>query len=120
MTFFVKYDSIILSLKLKRWTVLLEEAGVRIDVQFRVSKGSVTHFSVNLSYDTEAGSFDIYRCDSAHEYIHCHKFWISEEHTESKSFAGKTHAEALTEAYEDLKADWRSYLERFKEAKRLE
>ncbi len=106
-------------MKLKQWTVFLEEAGARIDVWFRVSKGKVTQFSVNLSYETEDASWDVYRCDSAHGYIHCHKFWISDEHRERRPFAGKSLAQALTEAYEDLKVNWRDYLERFKKAKKL-
>ena len=83
-------------MKQKHWTLVLEDGQVQIDVRFRVAGGEVKDFSVNLSYLAPEDRVDVYRCDSAHGFIHAHKFWIADEHTERRPLVDMRLEEALT------------------------
>jgi hypothetical protein len=100
-------------MKQKHWTSVLEDERAQIDVRFRVAAGRIKDCGVNLSYLTDDHRIDVFRCDSAHGYIHAHKFWIADD------YAGLSLEEALTTAYNDVKNHWREYVQNLKQAKGL-
>lgn len=96
----------------KRWTILYDRA--RIDVILKVESGSVTGFSVNLGYRRNDDYDDVIRYDTAHGYVHVHRFWISPEIQQWRSYEDRPLSAAFDAAYEDVKEHWERYIELFK------
>ena len=96
----------------KRWTLLFDEA--RVDVVLRVEAGAVIGFSINLSVWIDDDYHDVIRYDTAHGYLHVHRFWESVEMQPWRPYAGRPLAEAFQAAYEDIKANWERYIELYK------
>jgi len=96
----------------KRWKILFDQA--RIDVILKVEAGTVVAFSVNLSYWEDDAHYDVIRYDTAHGYIHLHRFWISPEPRRWRRYEGRPLAEAFQAAYNDAKEHWEEYIERFR------
>lgn len=74
-------------------------------------------FSVNLSYIQEEGTHPVIRYDTSHGYPHVHRYWISTERLDREKFAGRGYGELLTEAYEDIRRNYRRYIELFRRKK---
>lgn len=51
----------------------------RIDIIWRVEKGKIVKFSINMSILGELETEEVYRIDTAHGVMHEHKFWQSEK-----------------------------------------
>ena len=86
----------------------------RIDVILQVEAGRVLGFSVNLSVRIDDDYHDVIRYDTAHGYLHVHRFWESVEMQPWRSYAGRPLAEAFQAAYEDIKTNWERYIELYK------
>ena len=100
----------------KRWSILYDQA--RIDVVLKVEAGVVTGFSVNLSYREGEEYHEVIRYDTAHGYVHVHRFWESDEMQRWRSYEGRPLAEAFQAAYDDIKANWERYIELYKRGMR--
>lgn len=50
----------------------------RIDIRHIVDgKGRVKHFAINVALIRGNKAHDVFRVDTAHEYLHVQRFWIS-------------------------------------------
>jgi len=81
----------------------------------KLDRGRVVGFAVNLSYLTETESHDVLRYDTAHGYMHVHRFWISREVADREKFAHRSMEEVFEEAYSDIKENWAHYIELFRQ-----
>lgn len=96
----------------KRWSILYDQA--RIDVVLEVEKGIVIGFSVNLSYREGEEYRKVIRYDTAHGYVHVHRFWESGKGQRWRRYEGRPLSEAFQAAYDDIKANWERYIELYK------
>ena len=56
---------------------LPDDSAARLDFRWKISRGKITDFAINVSLLEEAKSYDVYRVDTKHGYLHEQKFWIS-------------------------------------------
>ncbi len=87
----------------------------RIDVWFKISKGNVIGFAVNLSYPKGEKSYNVYRYDTSHGYAHREKLW--EKGNGEEKIRGKEYSDILNQAIDDIKENWRRYIQYYKRAK---
>ena len=50
---------------------------VRIDFRWKIKKGKITYFAINLSLLEDHKRHDVYRVDTAHGHLHEQRFWQS-------------------------------------------
>ena len=83
---------------------------VRLDVRWKVSKGKVTFFCINLSkIDNTGNLIDIYRVDTSHDYPHEQKFWRSPKPIKLEGNYNKL----FNEKKKEVIKNWRKYLRWF-------
>ncbi len=74
-------------------------------------------FFVNLSCRVGEEYHEVIRYDTAHGYVHVHRFWESVGMQRWRRYEGRPLSEAFQAAYDDLKANWERYLELYKSRK---
>lgn len=102
-----------------RYTIMFDdpELGIegRMDVRLEHLKGKVIGFAVNLSYPKGDKSYNVYRYDTSHGYAHREKLWKKENGEEK--IKGKEYGDILNQAIDDIKKNWRRYIQYYKRAK---
>ena len=52
---------------------------VRLDFRWVINKGTVTDFTINVSFIEGENIVEVYRVDTKHGYAHEHRFWKQQE-----------------------------------------
>jgi hypothetical protein len=78
---------------------------------YRVTRGRVTRFTVQLEVMAEGRWQPVVRYDTSHRFAHCDIYRPGGRAT--KTDLQMTFEEALTHALNDLRENWESYRERF-------
>jgi len=86
-------------------------------------KWTLHAFGVHLSYlelaeAPEGDLQDVIRYDCEHFPVEVHRFWISPEPVEVKEWAGKDLGEVLRLCLQDVRENYRIYIQHMREAKR--
>jgi len=83
----------------------------KIDVSWSMERNMITDFSINVSVLKEDSSFDVYRVDTKHGYLHEHRFWQSLK--PKKLDMG--YNEAFTEKKKEIMKNYKKWILLFKE-----
>jgi len=102
-------------LREKHNTYVDSDNQARIDIRFKIEKGKILFFSINLSLLAENKVVDVYRCDTAHGYPHEQKFWRSFKPIKIKN--GNDYKKIFHEKYDEVKKNYKKYIKWFKDAK---
>lgn len=88
-----------------------KDKDTRIDVRFKVDKGKIVFFCINLSLIKGDKIYDVYRVDTAHGYLHEQKFWRS---SKPKKLGGDYNAVFKEKKGEVIK-NYKKYIKYYKE-----
>ena len=85
------------------------DENARINVWFDIEKGKVVNFSINLVWIKNEETYDVYRVDTCHGFLHEQKFWISNE----KIRLDMDWHYAFNEKFKDVKENYVKWIKLF-------
>lgn len=96
----------------KKFTDVLDGDAI-VDIMLDVEKGVIKNFVINLRLVVGSRIYEVYRCDTAHDFLHEQKFWRS---SKLKRLKGDYNT-VFNEKRKEISKKYRKYINWFKEAK---
>lgn len=100
----------------KEFAMTKTDLHARIHVMLETEKGKVVHFCINLVLLEDDKSYDIYRVDTFHGFLHEQKFWRKPEKIKLNMDVHYAFNAKLKEVEENCE----KWIKLFKEAKKHE
>lgn len=90
---------------------------VRLDFRWKLEKGKIKEFAINLGLLEGEKSIDVFRADTAHGYLHEQRFWISPKPKSLELFDSDFNT-AFIEKKREVFENYERWLRLFKEARK--